>query len=1057
MPANQNKGPIPQYVPVTVAQGIETKIDPNLVQPPKGLQADNVRLTTLGATRKRYGQQLMPALGSGNVNVASTQQQLIALNNNSLSAYDSDDNVWAAGSFYAALNAVPASSIQVASLATQSTGPYGYSVMGNPSVAYIGNIGIFCFDTSSDPGVYSTDVINIVCFDINNGHTYWARQFTVAQRTTGPAGYYAVNHSATAPSAISTPYGLSNCQVVAWGNQFILTFLEVGLLTSSSTQPVGQLLRCFVFAPSISVSLSPNIYTGANCTQIDNYAFPTYWATTSSNYSAYPAIQYCMARNATDFTLAINGTNNGSDTSSQIVGVVSNVQPVTQTSTFTPSYQPLTGGGATLSPIICSMSDTLGVALLALSKVAYTLQTATGGALGFSSSSTAWNSLSPLATPFDVRVKAVTPSTFTYTVSDGYQMLFGTGAGIAGITQSPASYLSLYMASSGQASLASSIVTYAGAPCAWIILGNINAHLIDPYLALVFVNLSTMAVLARAFYLETSFATGARPPTAFLLNGNPTAVLLQQPQDATDDLQYARLVSVTPAQNQVIRTPDGALITGSDTKYYDNQVVRSAGWLKLPEVTVTANTTGTGLLTNGATYSVIVVLADFDAAGNAIYSSPSPAYSVTLSGSSKTYNVALTSVYPAFLPSATGPVVFIYRNSQKDPVSYNLVGSMYMTLLPSTFTDLTLDDNTANAQLYSQPAGGEQPNDPAPPSTCGVATKTRIFLAGSERGSALYFSKPFFAGRAPEFNYGNVLDIEPATGPIVGLAALDDVVVIFKSSYIYLLSGSGPDATGQGVFSGISNISTDRGLVDLNSTVLSNDGVYFRSQRGIELLDRSYTLQYVGQPVETILASNTVVSAVSVPKESQVRFALSNGTTLVYDYTAQGWTTYSYALSSIAGLPMVTSQTVFQGTAYSAVNGTAGGQIYRESAGFLDETNLYPYTIQTAHMPLAGPQGWGRIRRANVLGVTLTVPSRISVQFVYDYGQVTSPAVTYDITIPGAFNVRVRAPRQVAQAVSVIVQNITSSGTGEGSYITGIVFETSQKSGALRLPDTQSV
>lgn len=1037
------------FIPVTVAQGIETKIDPNLVQPPKGLQADNVRLTTLGATRKRYGMQLMPSAGAGTVNVASTNNQLIALNSNTLSAYDFDDSAWISNSYGAT---VEANSISSIALGTQSTVPYGGAY--NPCVAYIGTIGIYCYEFISVPsGTTNFDQsywINITCFDVNSGQVFWSQQQNVAQRTTGSAGYALFNHGNAAPGTTIAPkYGLMNVQVIEWGNQFLLSFVQCETLSSSSYGPIAQFLRVFAFAPSRSAKI--NLYTGANCTQLDNYAFPTYWGTTTTSFNVTPGLHYCAARNATDLLIGVCGSN-PSDSTSQLVAIRSNVMPATQSSAFS---SVTATGPSSVVPVMTSMSDTLTVALLSLQSMTYAVATATGSLSGFVSSTSSANGLN---VPFDVRVKATSATTATYTISDGFSVYTGSYSATTGFAPGTPRATSIIMASSATScSLASRIVTYNSAPCAWVIVGRKGAA----YSSLMFLNLLTSEVIARVFYLQLSYTGGARPPSAFLLNGQPTALLLQASEDAADNLQYAKLVSVIPGQNQVVRTPDGAIITGADTKYYDNSLVRSAGWLKIPEIDTVGITQSAiaGGLVSGFQYSYILVLADFDLAGNAIYSSPSTPYAFTPTANNVSASIPVSNVWPQYLVSTTGPILFIYRNSYFDPLSYNLVITQYMSSgAPSSLLDSTPDNNTSNAELYSQPAGGEQPNDPAPPSTCAVATKTRVFLAGAERGSALYFSKPFFAGRAPEFNYGNVLDIEPATGPIIGLSAIDDVVVIFKSNYIYLLSGQGPDATGQGVFSAITNISTDRGLVDKNSLVLSNDGVYFRSQRGIELLDRSFTLNYIGQPIETLLGSSSIVSAISVPQESQVRFAASDGRTYVYDYTAQGWTTYSYALTSVTGTPLTSSQTVFKGTAYSAVNGTSGGQVYQESQGaFLDETNLYSYTIQTAHMPLSGPQGWGRIRRANILGVTATIPSRISVQFVYDYGQVTSPAITYDITQLGAFNVRIRAPRQVAQAVSVIVQNLTSSGTGEGSYITGIVFETLQKSGALRLPDTQSV
>jgi hypothetical protein len=72
----------------------------------------------------------------------------------------------------------------------------------------------------------------------------------------------------------------------------------------------------------------------------------------------------------------------------------------------------------------------------------------------------------------------------------------------------------------------------------------------------------------------------------------------------------------------------------------------------------------------------------------------------------------------------------------------------------------------------------------------------------------------------------------------------------------------------------------------------------FQSDKGIWLLDRGLGTEYTGAPVEDLVTGNTVTSAVNVPETNQVRFTLSSGVILMYDYYYSQWGSFTVSAVS---------------------------------------------------------------------------------------------------------------------------------------------------------------
>jgi hypothetical protein len=117
-----------------------------------------------------------------------------------------------------------------------------------------------------------------------------------------------------------------------------------------------------------------------------------------------------------------------------------------------------------------------------------------------------------------------------------------------------------------------------------------------------------------------------------------------------------------------------------------------------------------------------------------------------------------------------------------------------------------------------------------------------------------------------------------------------------------------------------------------------------------------------------------ILSAVNVPQTNQVRFILSTGQTLMYDYFYQQWGTF-------VNVPGVSS-CIYQGV-HTYIN--ANGLVYKEKPGsYLDDTNPVLLNFKTGWINLAGLQGYQRAFFFYLLGKYYS-PHKLLLNISYDY------------------------------------------------------------------------
>jgi len=417
------------------------------------------------------------------------------------------------------------------------------------------------------------------------------------------------------------------------------------------------------------------------------------------------------------------------------------------------------------------------------------------------------------------------------------------------------------------------------------------------------------------------------------------------------------------------------------------------------EKTATATTGGS---LGAQKYYYQVTYEWIDNQGNINRSAPSIPILVDLSASGTSTNTVTLAIPTLRLTyRISNPVkIVIYRWSDRQQIYYQ-VTSITAPLLNSTTVDSVSYTDTAsdatilgNNILYT--TGGVLENISPPATSIMALFNNRLWLVDSEDRNLLWYSKQVIEAVPVEMSDLLTVYVAPTTasqttmGPITALSAMDDKLIIFKKSAIYYINGIGPDNTGaNSQYSDPIFITSTVGTINPASIVFTPQGLMFQSQKGIWVLGRDLSTNYVGAPVEAY-NSYPVLSAVNIPDQNQVRFSLSNGVVLMFDYFFMQWGTFT-------GIPGV-SNVIFQGL-HTFIN--SYGNILQETPGsYLDGTNPVLMQFTTSWINLAGIQGYQRAYFFYLIGQYYT-PHKINLSIAYDYN--SSPEQS-DLITPDNFS-----------------------------------------------------
>lgn len=472
--------------------------------------------------------------------------------------------------------------------------------------------------------------------------------------------------------------------------------------------------------------------------------------------------------------------------------------------------------------------------------------------------------------------------------------------------------------------------------------------------------------------------------------------------------EYTISFNVTPNS---ITAQKNKLICGASLNIYDGGSITEYGFPFYPVIYQIASDSQTPGMTDG-TYYAVAVYKYTDSNGNIYRSVPSAPVSITLSGggSNQSFKVYLETWFPTkkntieievYRTENGGSIYYLDRTVELDGVTM---------IIECQETDANL---ISNEILYT--SGGEVEN--VSPPACDFITTwdNRIWIGGLENKQRIMYSKLIREGIAPGFNESFYIDIDPRVGEVVGFHPMDDVFIIFGQYGIMYIGGTGPFDTGfDSQFTEPKFISSDVGLVNKESIVSGPNGIYFKSDKGIYLLQRNFSVEYIGKDVSNY-NSLTISSARLLGDKNEIRFTSASGTSLVYNYYFGKWSVFTNENAV---------DSVVIGNDYYYITDT---YIYKEdSSSYKDDSAYIPCKVSTGWIKFNSIQGFGRCKRMAILG-SFGDAHTLQIKVYVDYVETAVQTETFSVNSTDhedLYQFLVHIARQKSQAIRFDIETV---------------------------------
>lgn len=351
--------------------------------------------------------------------------------------------------------------------------------------------------------------------------------------------------------------------------------------------------------------------------------------------------------------------------------------------------------------------------------------------------------------------------------------------------------------------------------------------------------------------------------------------------------------------------------------------------------------------------------------------------------------------------------------------------------------------------LYT--TGGVLENDAPEPALASTTFKNRVWLAGT---SQIQYSKLININEAVEFNGQLTILPDNSYGPITGIQGMDNVMAIFTTENILIQSGEGPNNLGQlDDYGSPQLISSDVGCSEPRSIVATPEGIMFKSEKGIYILNRGLYVSYIGAAVEDY-NSETIIGAQLLNNTNEVRFQTATKI-LSYDYLLKQWSVFTNINATVVDCTMHANN--FH---YLKSNGVVHKN---DDSLFTNVGSYYAGKLETAWITVAGiqsagamsrsQQGFQRLYNINMLGQYKSAHN-VTVGIAYNYDDTIIDTATIVPTGVGIYQFEVPPSIQKCEAFKLYIQDTNQAGTGESLVLSNILLEVGIKGTAQKVtPD----
>lgn len=434
-------------------------------------------------------------------------------------------------------------------------------------------------------------------------------------------------------------------------------------------------------------------------------------------------------------------------------------------------------------------------------------------------------------------------------------------------------------------------------------------------------------------------------------------------------------------------------IAGGQLWMYDTVKPVEQGFHMWPDEIVATQSNSTGTLSHQQ-YYYQVTYEWTDGQGLIHRSAPSIPVGVNLTAPNDTITLNIPTLRFTAKDSLNQVRIVIYRWSTAQPTYYQVTSITSPLLNNKAVDSVTYIDTQPDSSILGNniiyTTGGVVENIGPPATSLLTNFNNRLFLVDDEDRNTIWYSKQVLASTPVEMSDLFTIYVAPTStaqgdpSQITAIAAMDDKLIIFKRNTIYYVTGNGPDITGaNNDFSDPVFITSTVGCTNANSIVYTPQGIFFQSNKGIWVLNRNLTTEYVGAPVEGY-NQIPVSDGLSIPNTNEVRMSIEPNVSMAI---------YNGLNTLLNG-----SGAVLQEEVGTYVDGGNAGLMlmydyyYKQWGTFRITPGPVQFAFVTAWMSLAGLQGFERGYWINLLGRYYS-PHKLSVSICYNYNDSTAQTV----------------------------------------------------------------
>jgi hypothetical protein len=596
-----------------------------------------------------------------------------------------------------------------------------------------------------------------------------------------------------------------------------------------------------------------------------------------------------------------------------------------------------------------------------------------------------------------------------------------------------------------------------------------------------------VATVAAGFHRTAHTAAGASSTARYhAIHKKLVSHVGAQDGDTVGAVELAKLDFASRDRWQPATHAGTTYLSGGVPSLFDGQRVVEAGILHSPSLGVDVSS-GTGMtLTTGRSY--VAVYEDLDATGELVTSGVSTAVAtgeitnkaITITVNCLSVGVRAATCYVAVYATTDGGSTYHRLDrARNDPATGTVAFS-------DTAADATISICSLLYGTGSLPGtNGSGQDRRAPPHFHDIVSFAGMLIGCS--GPDLWWSSQHILGEGLWFNPLFQLPVEDGEGDVTALEVMDGTMFAFKRRSIYTLAGDTTNDAGTvGGLGSPRRLASNVGCVEVNSVVVTSAGIFFQSERGIELLNRGGAVTWVGEAIQDTLASFPVVSsAVLDDRNGLVRFSLAGaesgglvsgslghplGRDVVYDLSTNQWVSVDDKLGAIAFEASQDACMLYVEGAWRYAWLSTEGSVFVErlpddASAHLDGSTWVTMQIETGWFKAGGIQGRQMLSRVLVLARKAT-EFDLAMSLGYNYSTSYKTARTWTKTeIEGLLSdgwpitqLKHDAHDDAeCQAVRVKLVDATPTsgtvGSGKGASWIALTLDITPQQGAFEVPE----